>query len=67
MKTAFGGVSASRAGTSEKGANGTAPHLGAGTAVPGDPGYALHAAELEFNHPESGERVTVARAGPQPT
>ncbi|MGK0362310.1 MAG: 23S rRNA pseudouridine1911/1915/1917 synthase [Bradymonadia bacterium] len=30
-----------------------------GAAVPGDPGYALHAAELAFDHPESGERVTV--------
>jgi 23S rRNA pseudouridine1911/1915/1917 synthase len=39
--------------------------LAGGTAVPGDPGYALHAAELEFNHPESGERVTV-RAPPPP-
>ena len=33
--------------------------IAGGTAVPGDPGYALHAAELAFSHPESGDRVTV--------
>lgn len=30
-----------------------------GTAVPGDPGYHLHAAEIGFEHPETGQRVVV--------
>jgi len=29
------------------------------TALPGDPGYLLHAAEIGFAHPQSGDRVTV--------
>ena len=33
-------------------------------ALPGDPGYSLHAAELTFDHPVSGERVTVRSAPP---
>ncbi|HXV74901.1 MAG TPA: RluA family pseudouridine synthase [Candidatus Polarisedimenticolaceae bacterium] len=31
-----------------------------GDALPGDPGYRLHAASIEFEHPASGARVTVA-------
>lgn len=37
---------------------GGAPQPGC-TAVPGDPGYQLHAAELGFEHPETGLRVQV--------
>lgn len=33
-----------------------------GTALPGDPGYRLHAAELRFDEPTSGERITVLDA-----
>ncbi len=35
-------------------------------ALPGDPGYALHAAELAFDHPATGERVTVRCPTPEP-
>jgi len=34
-------------------------------ALPGDPGYCLHAAEIGFEHPETGEQVVVA--APLPT
>jgi 23S rRNA pseudouridine1911/1915/1917 synthase len=34
------------------------------TAVPGDPGYDLHAAALAFRHPETGARLEVACAPP---
>ena len=33
-------------------------------AVPGDPGYRLHAAELGFHHPRSGRAVTVQSTPP---
>ncbi len=33
--------------------------LDGGSALPGDPGYSLHAAEVAFEHPESGVRVHV--------
>lgn len=33
--------------------------IAGGTARPGDPGYQLHAAELRFVHPETGEPVQV--------
>jgi 23S rRNA pseudouridine1911/1915/1917 synthase len=36
-----------------------------GTALPGDPGYQLLAAEIGFDHPETGERVTVAAPLPE--
>jgi 23S rRNA pseudouridine1911/1915/1917 synthase len=35
------------------------------TALPGDPGYHLHSAELGFKHPETGERVTVIAPAPE--
>lgn len=35
------------------------------TAVPGDPGYLLHAAEIAFDHPRTGERLTVLAPPPQ--
>lgn len=35
-------------------------------AVPGDPGYQLHAAELRFQHPRSGEQMVIA-CEPPPT
>lgn len=38
--------------------------LAGGSAVPGDPGYLLHAAEIEFDHPGTGQRVAVAAALP---
>jgi len=31
-----------------------------GDALPGDPGYSLHAAEIAFEHPETAQRVTVS-------
>jgi 23S rRNA pseudouridine1911/1915/1917 synthase len=34
------------------------------TAVPGDPGYSLHAAELSFEHPATGRSVTIDCAPP---
>lgn len=34
------------------------------TALPGDPGYRLHAAELEFRHPRTGRTVTIECAPP---
>ena len=34
-------------------------------AVPGDPGYLLHAAELTFRHPRTGDLLTIA-CGPPP-
>jgi 23S rRNA pseudouridine1911/1915/1917 synthase len=34
-------------------------------AVPGDPGYLLHAAELAFRHPRDGRAVTIASSPPQ--
>jgi 23S rRNA pseudouridine1911/1915/1917 synthase len=34
-------------------------------AVPGDPGYLLHAAALEFRHPRDGRLVTIACAPPE--
>jgi 23S rRNA pseudouridine1911/1915/1917 synthase len=34
-------------------------------AVPGDPGYLLHAAELSFRHPRDGRTVTIASGPPQ--
>ncbi len=38
----------------------------AGTrAVPGDPGYLLHAAEAAFTHPRTGRRVVVSSAPPK--
>jgi len=36
-----------------------------GTALPGDPGYYLHAAEVGFEHPETGERVVVKAPLPE--
>ena len=36
-----------------------------GSALPGDPGYHLHAAEIGFAHPETGERVVVAAPLPE--
>jgi 23S rRNA pseudouridine1911/1915/1917 synthase len=36
----------------------------AAVAVPGDPGYLLHAAELTFRHPRTGRAVTVTCAPP---
>jgi len=33
-------------------------------ALPGDPGYLLHAAELSFSHPRSGRRVVVTAETP---
>jgi 23S rRNA pseudouridine1911/1915/1917 synthase len=35
------------------------------TALPGDPGYLLHSAELGFKHPETGERVTIIAPAPE--
>ncbi len=35
-----------------------------GTALPGDPGYLLHAAEVGFDHPTSGERAAVSAPAP---
>lgn len=35
-------------------------------ALPGDPGYRLHAAELLFRHPRTGREVAVACAPPPP-
>ncbi len=35
------------------------------TALPGDPGYHLHSAELGFKHPETGERVTIIAPAPE--
>jgi 23S rRNA pseudouridine1911/1915/1917 synthase len=40
------------------------PALG-GTALPGDPGYHLHAAEVGFEHPETGQRVVVRAPLPE--
>ncbi|MCP4807742.1 MAG: RNA pseudouridine synthase [Proteobacteria bacterium] len=34
------------------------------TAVPGDPGYALHSAELAFEHPETGQPTVVIAPAP---
>jgi len=36
-----------------------------GTALPGDPGYSLHAAEIAFEHPETGRRVVVVAPLPE--
>jgi len=33
-------------------------------ALPGDPGYKLHAAELTFRHPRTGQRQTIVCAPP---
>ena len=35
------------------------------TALPGDPGYLLHSAELGFKHPETGERVSIIAPAPE--
>jgi 23S rRNA pseudouridine1911/1915/1917 synthase len=35
-------------------------------ALPGDPGYQLHAAELRFRHPGSGRALSIACAPPPP-
>jgi 23S rRNA-/tRNA-specific pseudouridylate synthase len=35
------------------------------TALPGDPGYALHAAEISFDHPEGAGRISVAARLPE--
>jgi len=35
-------------------------------ALPGDPGYLLHAAELRFHHPASGNEVDITCAPPPP-
>ncbi len=35
-------------------------------AVPGDPGYLLHAAELSFHHPRTGAKLVIACAPPAP-
>jgi 23S rRNA pseudouridine1911/1915/1917 synthase len=34
------------------------------TALPGDPGYLLHAAALSFSHPRGGRRITIECAPP---
>jgi 23S rRNA pseudouridine1911/1915/1917 synthase len=36
-----------------------------GTALPGDPGYHLHAAEITFDHPRTRARVTVCAPVPE--
>ncbi len=36
-----------------------------GEALPGDPGYLLHAAEVAFRHPHSGEQVVVTAPLPE--
>jgi 23S rRNA pseudouridine1911/1915/1917 synthase len=36
-----------------------------GTALPGDPGYLLHAAEISFRHPEGGAQVVVTAPLPE--
>ena len=36
-----------------------------GTALPGDPGYALHAAEIRFKRPSTGEVTTVLAEPPE--
>lgn len=38
----------------------------AGDALPGDPGYLLHAAEVTYLHPVTGRRVTVESPPPSP-
>jgi 23S rRNA pseudouridine1911/1915/1917 synthase len=36
-----------------------------GTALPGDPGYALHAAEISFDHPGGAGRISVSARLPE--